>query len=133
VGGNVTRHPERLALSVTALGTLPAGQALRRSSGRAGDRLYVSGQLGWARLGLLWLQAGGDPRDPDLARAVQALLAPQPRLALGQRLRGWAAAASPNAPFVACMDLSDGLATDLPRLARASGLSARVDAAALPS
>lgn len=125
LGGNLTRHPDRLELHVTALGAVTPGRALRRDAGRAGDRLFVSGPLGLARAGLRWLLAGGDPHEPALAPALAALLGPTPRLPLGRAL-----AAEPR---VACLDLSDGLARDLPRLARASGLRAVVDPAALPA
>jgi thiamine-monophosphate kinase len=112
-GGNVTRAAE-LSLTVTAMGAVAPGRALRRDGGRPGDVLVVSGALGGAALGL-------HPRAPPGARRRQRR--PEPRLALGRALLGIASA---------CIDVSDGLLQDLSHLARASGVGARVRAAALP-
>jgi thiamine-monophosphate kinase len=124
LGGNVTRSQAGLSLSVSVLGS-PSGPALLRGTARAGDELYVSGRLGEARLAFEWLNGGGDPRDSRVAVCVARYLAPSPRFDVARQLR--------EAGLVpACMDLSDGLARDLPRLLRASGLAARVDGEALP-
>lgn len=123
VGGDTTRGP--LSLTVTALGTVPAGAALRRDGGQAGDDLYVSGTLGDAGLGLRlelnqWLEdLPTAARDVALAR----LHRPEPRLALGRALRGVASA---------CLDISDGLAQDLGHLLAASGVGAELELSALP-
>jgi thiamine-monophosphate kinase len=124
LGGNLTAHPERLALSTSALGAVPRGRALLRAGARPGDLVAVTGALGLARAGLAWLEGGGAPDDPRVREAVGALLAPRARLAEGRAL---AAAGQP-----ACMDVSDGLRRDLPRLARASGVAVVVDVDALP-
>jgi thiamine-monophosphate kinase len=109
VGGNVTRARE-ISLTLTALGAVRRGRALRRDRGRAGDRLFVTGALGRSALE----RARGRVRD-----------AGTPRIAAGRRLAG--------VPGVgACIDVSDGLAADLLQLARASGLAARLDPARLP-
>ncbi|MGE0712278.1 MAG: thiamine-phosphate kinase [Planctomycetota bacterium] len=133
VGGNLARDPARLGISVEVLGAVERGRALRRDAGRAGDRLFVSGPLGWARLALLWLEEQPRPAaelarelaDGPWARALAALLRPRPRLELGRVLAG-------RGERIAAMDLSDGLARDLPRLALASGLAAEVTRARLP-
>lgn len=117
VGGDTTRGP--LSLTVTVLGEVPAGQALRRSGARPGDLIAVSGRLGDAAGALRALLAGETP-EPDLLRA---LLRPEPRLALGLALRGLADAA---------IDISDGLLADLGHLARASGVVVQLDSARLP-
>lgn len=123
VGGDTTRGP--LSITVTALGCVPAGRALRRDGARADDDLYVSGCVGDAGLGLRielgqWL----DELAP-LARdtALQRLHRPEPRLALGLALRGVASA---------CLDVSDGLAQDLGHLLAASGVGAELELSALP-
>lgn len=123
VGGDTTRGP--LAITVTAMGTLPAATAIRRDGARAGDDLYVSGTVGDAGLGLrLALDQWPDElalsnRDMALAR----LHRPHPRLALGTALRGVASAG---------LDVSDGVAQDLGHLLRASGVGAKLELDALP-
>ncbi len=126
IGGDTTRGP--LSLTVTALGAVPPAQALRRDGARAGDRLFVSGALGDAGLGLaLALQQPlAWPGDLPLAHrshALSRLHRPTPRLALGLALRPLATAA---------MDISDGLAQDLGHLLQASGLGATLQVDQLP-
>ena len=129
VGGNVTRAPG-LALSVTVGGEASPGRALRRSGARPGNRVWVSGTLGDARLGFGLLQRPGGPEArrlrgaPRLARtAIDRQRRPVPRLALGAALVGVASA---------CIDLSDGLAQDAGHVAAASGVALHLDAGLLP-
>jgi thiamine-monophosphate kinase len=112
-GGNVTRAPG-LSLTVTVVGSVPAGRALRRHGARPGDAVMLSGTIGEAALGL---EAGAPAR---LARRQRR---PEPRLALGQALVGLASAA---------IDVSDGLVQDLGHLCTASGVGASVRLAELP-
>ncbi len=123
VGGDTTRGP--LSITVTALGGVPQGQALRREGAQAGDDLYVSGSVGDAGLGLrLELGQWHEELAPAAREiALQRLHRPEPRLALGLALRGVASA---------CLDVSDGLAQDLGHLLAASGVGAKLDLAALP-
>ncbi len=118
-GGDTTRGP--LTISIQAHGTVPAGSALTRSGASAGDLVCVSGTLGDAAAALLWLDSDNDSCD------VQWLLSryhhPQPRLSLGQTLRGRATAA---------IDISDGLRADLQHILTASAVGARIDARKLP-
>lgn len=125
LGGNLVAHPERVAISTSALGAAPRGRDLSRAGARPGDALAVTGPLGLARAGLRWLEQGRAPHEPPGDVAVARLLAPRPRFDV--------TAAIPPGARVACMDLSDGLARDLPRLLRASGVAAVVDATALPA
>jgi len=106
------------------MGAVPAGQALRRDGAQPGDDIYVSGTLGDAGLGLA-LAEGRAPALPAAAAAavLAALNRPQPRLALGQALRGLASSA---------LDISDGLAQDLGHILERSGVGATVEAASLP-
>ena len=116
VGGNLSRA-RSLSLTLTAAGEVPRGRALLRGGGRPGDRLYVSGTLGDARLGLALLAQGR----PGQARSRQ--LRPTPRIALGLLARRFASAA---------IDISDGLAQDAGHLARASRVRAVLELDALP-
>jgi thiamine-monophosphate kinase len=135
VGGDTVRGP--LTLSVQILGHVPRGRALRRSGARAGDLLAVTGTLGDAGAGLAFTlgDTGAGPAFPDGPAAaapappfaVRELIRrfdyPEARVQFGLAARGIATAA---------MDLSDGLAGDLPKLAQASGLAAHVGVEHLP-
>ena len=119
LGGDTTRTPGPLVLSVNMLGEVPAGSAIRRSSAKAGDVIFVSGTIGDAGLGLARLRDGAGGEDP-LIRRYQL---PEPRVSLGNALRGIASAMA---------DVSDGLLADLGHICEASTLGATVDAAAVP-
>ena len=122
VGGDTVRGP--LAVTIQALGLVPAGTALNRRGARPGDGLYVTGTLGDAGLGLR-LALGRSQLDDaaDAAYLRERLDRPSPRLAAGARLRAVASAA---------IDVSDGLAADLGHLLEASGVGATVEVEALP-
>src|SRR5580700_2140171 len=93
-GGDLARD-EKFHCDVMVCGSVPRGKALRRDGARAGDLIFVSGRL-------------GKPWDRRI----------QPRLALGESLRGVA---------TSCIDLSDGLSLDLHRLCAESGVAAEID------
>ncbi|HEV7457936.1 MAG TPA: thiamine-phosphate kinase [Roseococcus sp.] len=120
LGGDTVSTPGPLTLSLTILGTVPRGQALRREGARAGDDIWVSGRIGDGWLGLR--AARGERPDPDGALARRYRL-PDPRLALGRALRGLAHAA---------MDVSDGLLQDISHLCRAGGVAAEVEGPRVP-
>jgi thiamine-monophosphate kinase len=123
LGGDTVSTPGPLTLSLTAIGEVPAGTALLRRGAKPGNDVWVSGTLGDAALGLKVLQ--GELEAPEDARAhlIGRYRLPQPRLALGQALRGIASAA---------IDVSDGLAADLGHILDTSGVGATLHAAALP-
>lgn len=122
VGGDTTAGP--LTISVQILGTVERGGALRRAGGQAGDILAVTGTLGDAGAGLrLSMGRLASPACAATRELVGRFEYPTPRVEFGRAARGIASAA---------MDLSDGLVGDLPKLASASGLAARVDVARLP-
>lgn len=91
-----------------------------RSGARAGDRLWVSGSLGGAALGLARLLAGSADDDPAVGRHLD----PVPPMELGPALL--------EAGATAAMDLSDGLSIDAERMADASEVGFEIDADAIP-
>jgi thiamine-monophosphate kinase len=121
VGGDTTAGP--LNICITAIGQVPAGQALLRSGARAGDELWVSGTLGNARAALEVFRGTLQPPADAFAALRQSMELPEPRVALGQRLRGVASSA---------IDVSDGLLGDLGHVLQRSAVGARLDADALP-
>ncbi len=122
VGGDTTAGP--LAVSVQIMGHVPRGTALRRGGGGEGDLLAVTGTLGDAGAGLALAIGGLATQDAAAASELRRRFEyPTPRVEFGVAARGLASAA---------MDLSDGLAGDLPKLAAASGLGAHVDIERLP-
>lgn len=121
IGGDTTQGP--LNICITVFGEVPSGQALLRSKAKPGDDIYVSGQVGDARLALEVFRGtvalAGDAFD----KARDAMELPQPRVALGIALRGIATSA---------IDVSDGLLGDLSHILRRSEAGATIDVDALP-
>lgn len=120
-GGDTVCAP--LSITITALGTVPDGQALRRTGAKVGDRVYVSGFLGEAALGFLLRT-----KDLSVPKAFQEQILtrldrPVPRVAEGIALRSIASSA---------IDLSDGLVADLGHILRASRVGAEIDLRRLP-
>lgn len=129
-GGDCVRSAPRV-ISIAAGGVLPEGaEALRRDAARPGMRLYVTGRLGDSSAGLYFLRhPRRRPRKPALQRDIDRLIA-RHRRPVAQVDAGLAIARLCRR--AACMDLSDGLATDLPRMAEASRCAFEVDTTALP-
>ena len=125
-GGDTSQSPsDDILADIVLIGSAPAGRALRRSGARAGDSLYCTGALGGAAAELAAISAA--PRRFRNANAAEdhPHLFPQPGLAVGQALLRRRLA-------TACIDLSDGLSTDLAHLCTASNVAAELDLAQLP-
>lgn len=130
-GGDTSESPHEttgslglILADIVLIGASPANKGLRRSGARVGDILYVTGRLGGAAAELAELL-----KRQRLAKATTSKdhphLFPEPRLAQGRALLKRSLA-------TACIDISDGLSTDLAHLCRASGVHAEINQAALP-
>ena len=115
IGGDTTQGP--LNICITVLGEVPPGDALMRSGALPGDDIYVSGQVGDARLALEAFRGSLTLDASSFEAARLRLETPTPRLNLGIELRGIANA---------CIDISDGLIGDLGHILKASGVGAVV-------
>jgi thiamine-monophosphate kinase len=122
VGGNVSRTRSSWSVTVTVAGECLHGRPLLRSGARAGDIVCVTGQLGLSCTGLAALKRGL----PGFGRAKRRHRRPVPRLAwIHELLRH-------GVRIHACIDVSDGLSSDLAHLCEASRLGALVDLGRLP-
>ena len=122
-GGDTTRSPTGVVITITALGSVPAGSALLRSGARVGDDVWVSGELGDAALGLAVRRGEIELAPVEAQHVVARLERPTPRVCLAQRLRNIASAA---------IDISDGLAGDMRHVLRASAVGAAIEWACVP-
>jgi len=105
VGGETTTNPERVLISIALTGFVPRGKAILRTGAKVGDAIFVTGELGGTLAG--------------------KHLNFEPRLAEARWL-------ADNFSIHAMMDVSDGLAGDLPHMLRASGVGAELLKSAVP-
>jgi thiamine-monophosphate kinase len=117
VGGNVTRASE-VSFTTTVVGD--GSERLTRASARAGDDVFVTGPLGAAAIGLAQLERA---RRATSSAFIRRWRSPRARLAVGRSLVSFAHA---------CIDLSDGLLSDLAHVAHASGVAIEIDPRSLP-
>jgi thiamine-monophosphate kinase len=115
VGGDTSRGP--LAIGIEAHGFVPETVALRRSSAKTGDRIYVTGTLGDAAVALRHRLGKQRLSQEDFAAVVERLDRPTPRVREGLSLRGLAHGA---------IDISDGLVADLGHILEQSRVGARI-------
>ncbi|MBI1389078.1 MAG: thiamine-phosphate kinase [bacterium] len=123
VGGDTVRSPA-MWISIGAWGEQLTENPVRISTARPGDWILMTGETGGAAAGLDLLLSGAEPAW-DYAPLLDRFHRPVPRIAEALHLAEIAVPSSMT-------DLSDGLARDLPKLCRASGVGAVVEAEALP-
>ncbi len=121
MGGDTVSTPGPLSFTMTALGFVARGRALKRRGARAGERVYVTGTIGDGALGLLCLRSKLAHNDHLIHRYAR----PEPRWA-------FAVALARDALASACADISDGLVADAGHIARASDVSITLEAARVP-
>ena len=126
-GGDTSQAPGgEILADVVVTGEVERGKALRRSGARVGDGVYVTGSLGGAAAELAGLAAGRvkAPKRTPVAEAYPHLF-PEPRVGVGRTLlrRGLA---------TACMDLSDGLSSDIRRICEASEVGVQLESVRIP-
>ncbi|HEX4347110.1 MAG TPA: thiamine-phosphate kinase [Vicinamibacterales bacterium] len=130
-GGNLTKSPGPLMVDVTVVGTAKRRQVLTRAGARPGDEIYVSGTIGSAAAGLKTLRSRAeDTKDTadtktNADACIARFLYPEPRVKLGLLL-------GRNRGATACVDLSDGLADGVRRIAEASGVGVELDESSVP-
>jgi thiamine-monophosphate kinase len=124
IGGDTVKTPGPLTVAITALGAVEPGRLPARGGVTPGDRLYVTGAIGDAALGLR-LRLGQGPSLDEASRRylLDRYLLPQPRTALAPAMARHARAG---------MDVSDGFVGDLTKMLRVSGVTARVELGRLP-
>lgn len=123
-GGDTDRTPGPITVAIAMFGSVPQGTMVRRAGARPGDRVFVSGTVGDAALGLaLRKGAAWKLAEPERQHLISRYLLPQPRNVLAEAVRAHASAA---------MDVSDGLAGDFAKLCRASQVGAAIETARIP-
>nr|WP_320012071.1 thiamine-phosphate kinase [uncultured Desulfobulbus sp.] len=125
IGGDTVQSPQGRNFSLTLIGESLLRQVVYRSTARVGDTVWVSGPLGWAAAGLALLQQGKGDLGSEFEPLYEKHRNPQARARFG-------AALAHSGLVHAMMDLSDGLATDLAHLCKASGVGAIFAAEHLP-
>lgn len=121
IGGDTTQGP--LSITITAQGITPENNFLSRSGAKAGDWIYVTGDLGDAALALKHYQEGVLSISESIESVQQKLDFPKPRVLAGQTIREYASSA---------IDISDGLLSDLGHICKASQVGANVVLDSIP-
>lgn len=122
IGGDTTQGP--LSITVQLTGFVDAERAMRRDAAQPGDRIYVTGYLGDAALGLKLLNVDDSPDSVIKDSCVRKLNRPVPRVEFAQKASEYCCCA---------IDISDGLISDLGHILKASECGARVYYEQLPA
>ena len=125
LGGDTVSHDGKLILTITMIGEVKSGKAIRRNGAKVGDDIYVSGTVGDAAFGLKCLESRIENRESSKLnnKMVDKYLLPQPRISLGQGLSNIANSA---------IDISDGLLADLEHICDCSGVGALINRCEIP-
>ncbi len=121
-GGDIAESPDGILADIIVVGTVPKGKAVLRSGARAGDRVYLSGELGGsaAAVGKMLKQ----PKRKLNPRDYPRHFFPEPRIEVGRVLRE-------KGLVSAMIDTSDGLSSDLAHICEESGVGAEIQAEAI--
>ena len=126
-GGDTAESPNGILADIVVVGTVPKGKSVLRSRARAGDRIYVSGELGGSAAAV-WVMRKEmlkkSKRKPNPREYLRHFF-PEPRVELGRVLREKGLAS-------AMIDTSDGLSTDLAHICEESGVGAEIAAELIP-
>jgi thiamine-monophosphate kinase len=122
-GGDTAESPNGILADIILTGTVPKGKAVLRSGAKAGDIVYVSGELGGSTAALLEMRT--KPKRKINPRNYPRHFFPEPRIELGRILREKNLA-------TAMIDTSDGLSTDLRHICEESGVGAELQAEVIP-
>ena len=127
-GGDTAQSPAGIQADIVVVGSVPKGRAVLRSGAKAGEQIYVTGELGGsaaAMARLMELKPGGAESFRRFSRFSSRHSHPQPRVAVGRWLRH-------RGVVSAMIDLSDGLSTDLDHICQESHVGAEIEAEAIP-
>jgi thiamine-monophosphate kinase len=122
-GGDTAESPDGILADIIVIGSVPKGEAVLRSGARAGDRIFVSGELGGSAAAVAEMRA--KPKKKLNPRDYSRHFYSEPRIELGRALREKGLAS-------AMIDLSDGLSTDLAHICEESGVGAEIESRAIP-
>jgi thiamine-monophosphate kinase len=126
-GGDTAESPNGVLADIVLVGTVPKGKSALRSRAQAGDRIYVSGELGGsaAAVGVMRKEMRKKSKWKPNPREYLRHFFPEPRVELGRVLRE-------RGLVSAMIDTSDGLSTDLAHVCEESGVGAEIAAELIP-
>lgn len=123
-GGDTAESPGSILADIIVMGAVLRGKAILRSGAKAGDRIYVSGELGGSASALITMRAQRKGKRVNPQNYVRHFF-PEPRIKVGRYLLEKRLAS-------AMIDISDGLSTDLAHICEQSGVGALIDSPLIP-